>query len=123
MIGACAAIVLLVLPTPPRRARWEGRVGPPPICFLVLWYPCNPPRIPSTQPLHQAKRTAVHLRWTMLRMAEGELPPAGTATLRGNDAVPLMLACRTVAKAAAKLAMGAESNEAEVQVQYSTALQ
>lgn len=51
-------------------------------------------------------------------MAEGELPPAGTATLRGNDAVPLTLACRTVAKAAAKLAMGAESNEAEVQVRY-----
>lgn len=49
-------------------------------------------------------------------MAEGELPPAGTATLRGNDAVPLTLACRTVAKVAAKLAMGAESNEAEVQV-------
>ena len=49
-------------------------------------------------------------------MAEGELPPAGTATLRRNDAVPLTLACRTVAKAAAKLAMGAESNEAEVQV-------
>lgn len=49
-------------------------------------------------------------------MAEGELPPVGTATLRGNDAVPLVLACRTVAKVAAKLAMGAESNEAEVQV-------
>ncbi|CAN0523895.1 unnamed protein product, partial [Ectocarpus sp. 12 AP-2014] len=30
----------------------------------------------------QAKRTAVHLRWTMLRMAEGELPPAGAAMLR-----------------------------------------
>lgn len=52
----------------------------------------------------------------MLRMAEGELPPNGAARLRGNDAVPLLLACRTVAKAAAKLAMGAESNEAEVQV-------
>lgn len=52
-------------------------------------------------------------------MAEGELPPAGAAArLRGNDAVPLLLACRTVAKAAARLAMGAESNEAEVKVRY-----
>lgn len=49
-------------------------------------------------------------------MAEGELPPAGAARLRGNDAVPLLLACRTVAKGAARLAMGAESNEAEVKV-------
>lgn len=63
----------------------------------------------------QAKRTAVHLRWTMLRMAEGELPAAGER-LGGNDAVPLQLACRTVAKAAAKLAMDPESNEAELQV-------
>lgn len=63
----------------------------------------------------QAKRTAAHLRWTMLRMAEGELPDAG-AKLRGNDAVPLMLACRTVAKAAAKLAVDPDSNEAEVHV-------
>lgn len=49
-------------------------------------------------------------------MAEGELPAVGAARLRGNDAVPLVLACRTVAKGAAKLATGAESNEAEVQV-------
>lgn len=76
----------------------------------------QPPQRAPVPLIRQAKRTAVHLRWTMLRMAEGELPPPGTATLRGNDAVPLMLACRTVAKGAAKLAMGAESNEAEVQV-------
>lgn len=48
-------------------------------------------------------------------MAERELPGGGVR-LRGNDAVPLMLACRTVAKAAAKLAVDPESNEAEAQV-------
>lgn len=48
-------------------------------------------------------------------MAEGELPTSG-GFMRGNDAVPLTLACRTVAKGAAKLAMGPDSNEAEVKV-------
>lgn len=53
----------------------------------------------------------------MLRLAEDELPADG-ARLRGNDAVPLKLACRTVAKAAAKLAMDPDAKEAEVQVRY-----
>lgn len=48
-------------------------------------------------------------------MAEGELPTDGVK-LRGNDVLPLTLACRTVAKTAAMLAMGSESNEAELQV-------
>lgn len=67
----------------------------------------------------QAKRTAVHLRWTMLRMAQGDIESGG-GVLRDNDVVPLTLACRTVAKAAAKLAMGAETNEAEIKVSQSS---
>lgn len=66
----------------------------------------------------QAKRTAVHLRWTMLRMAQGDIESGG-GVLRDNDVVPLTLACRTVAKAAAKLAMGPETNEAEIKVSQS----
>lgn len=59
----------------------------------------------------------MHLRWTMLRLAEGELPSVtGGVKMRGNDTVPLSLACRTVAKAASKLAIDPDSNEAEVQV-------
>ena len=51
-------------------------------------------------------------------MAEAELPVAGVR-LRGNEEVPLKLACRTVAKAAARLAVDPDSNEAEVQVRCS----
>ncbi|CAM9274016.1 unnamed protein product, partial [Sphacelaria rigidula] len=35
--------------------------------------------------------------------------------MRGNDTVPLSLACRTVAKAASRLAVDPGSNETEVQ--------
>lgn len=52
----------------------------------------------------------------MLRMAQQELPAEGFA-MRGADTVPLTLACRTVAKGAAQLAVHPESNDAEVKVQ------
>ena len=48
-------------------------------------------------------------------MAQGDIETGG-GVLKDNDVVPLTLACRTVAKAAAKLAMGAETNEAEIKV-------
>lgn len=50
-------------------------------------------------------------------MAQGDIESGG-GVLRDNDVVPLALACRTVAKAAAKLAMGPETNEAEIKVSH-----
>lgn len=53
----------------------------------------------------------------MLRLAEGEMPSITSGEkMRGNDTVPLSLACRTVAKAASRLAVDPGSNETEVQV-------
>lgn len=40
----------------------------------------------------------------------------GGTKMGGNDTVPLSLACRAVAKAASRLALDPDSNEAEVQV-------
>lgn len=55
----------------------------------------------------------------MLRMAEAEMPsPTKGMVLQGNDTLPLTLACRTVAKVGAKLALNQESNEAEVKVSW-----
>lgn len=59
------------------------------------------------------------MRWTILRMAEAEMPsPSKGIVLQGNDTLPLTLACRTVAKAGAKLALNQESNETEVKVSW-----
>lgn len=49
-------------------------------------------------------------------MAEEELPRAAGVRLRGNEELPLVLACRTMAKSAASLAVEEDSNEAEIQV-------
>lgn len=54
-------------------------------------------------------------------MAQGDIESGG-GEIRDNDAVPLTLACRTVAKAASKLATGADTTEAEIKVISSRAL-
>lgn len=49
-------------------------------------------------------------------MAEEELPTGAGVRLRGNEEVPLVLACRTMAKSAASLAVEEDSNDVEIQV-------